>query len=175
MPTLWQLSKKFHRPTKFHKNYRKALRKNPQKAAHLAKNIIIVTPRKPNSARRKVAWVRIIYKKHGRVDRKPVYFFAHLNGDSDRFEKYFTQLSAGGGAQAGNTQNLRKDSLVLIRGGRTKDLPGLKYKMMRSKRESKYTLKPLPYMKRKRSKYAAKKVHTRKGLRNLWKFNFKYQ
>ena len=53
----------------------------------------------------------------------------------------------------GETHTLQEHSLVLIRGGRTKDLPGMRYKIIRGK----YDLRGLETRKNGRSKYGAKK------------------
>jgi small subunit ribosomal protein S12 len=81
-----------------------------------------MTPRKPNSARRRIARVRL---RTGKL------VFAYIQGE---------------------THNLLEYSTVLLRGGRANDLPGLKYKMVfgkfdfsppqgRKSRRSKYGLK----------------------------------
>jgi small subunit ribosomal protein S12 len=50
---------------------------------------------------------------------------------------------------------LQKHSVVLIRGGRVKDLPGLKYTIIRGK----FDLKRIAVRRQARSKYGAKKVY----------------
>lgn len=50
---------------------------------------------------------------------------------------------------------LQKHSVILVRGGRVKDLPGLKYTMIRGK----FDLKRLHSRRKARSKYGAKKVY----------------
>lgn len=87
--------------------------------------------------------MRIFYSKRGRLEQKAVHFFAYLNGDSDKFEQYLLDHNPNMSEKPGNTQYLRKHSRVLIRGGRTQDLPGLKYKIMRNKNENKSALQPL--------------------------------
>jgi small subunit ribosomal protein S12 len=81
-----------------------------------------MTPRKPNSARRRVARLRI-----GKKNSKKLYF-AYIQGEGHTLIEY---------------------SIVFIRGGRTNDLPGLKYKLVRGK----YNFRP-PYGRtKKRFKY----------------------
>jgi small subunit ribosomal protein S12 len=104
MPTLIQLMKKKRR-NKTRTNYKGALDKCPQKTAMVLK-AVIRKPKKPNSARRLVAIVRI-YKP---VKRVPVYF--------------------PGGTEFGGSK-LQNYAQVLIRGGRVRDLPGVRYKIIR--------------------------------------------
>lgn len=75
----------------------------PQKRGSCLK-VFVASPRKPNSAARRVA--KVILTSNRRVS------IAYCPGE-------------------GHT--LQKHSAVLIRGGRTKDLPGVKYKMLRGK------------------------------------------
>jgi len=81
------------------------------------------TPKKPNSAVRKIAKVRL-------SNRKEV--LAYIPGEG---------------------HNLQEHSVVLLRGGRTQDLPGLKYKIVRGV----YDFQGVPNRKQSRSKYGAKK------------------
>ncbi|MEA2103624.1 MAG: 30S ribosomal protein S12 [Candidatus Cloacimonadota bacterium] len=125
MPTISQLvrngRKKF---TKAKKN--KALDGCPQKRG-VCTRVYTTTPKKPNSALRKVARVRL------------------SNG------KEVTCYIPGEG------HNLQEHSLVLVRGGRVKDLPGVRYHLIRG------TLDAMGVDDRKqsRSKYGTKKT---KGL-----------
>jgi len=73
----------------------------PQKRG-VCRILRIMTPRKPNSAQRKVARVTLCNKK--------------------RITAYIP----------GQGHNLQEHSNVLVRGGRTKDLPGVRYKLMRN-------------------------------------------
>jgi small subunit ribosomal protein S12 len=123
MYTLAQILKKkrlFKKP----KNKRADLNKCPQKKATCLK-VFQMTPRKPNSALRKVAWV--------------------LLSNGHRVNVYIPGI--------GHT--LQKHSVVLIRGGRVKDLPGLKYTIIRGK----FDLKRIAVRRQARSKYGAKKVY----------------
>jgi len=95
----------------------------PQKKATCLK-VFHMTPRKPNSALRKVAWV--------------------LLSNGYRVNVYIPGM--------GHT--LQKHSVVLIRGGRVKDLPGMKYTIIRGK----FDLKRLSTRRQGRSKYGARKI-----------------
>jgi small subunit ribosomal protein S12 len=101
MPTLNQLCA-FARTKKNKKTKTPALQKNPQKRAVCVK-IFNRTPKKPNSALRKVAKVKI--------------------SNGKRVEAYIP----------GEGHNLQQYSSVLIRGGRVADLPGVKYHLIRGK------------------------------------------
>lgn len=104
-------------------NKKPALDKCPQKKGTCFRTFYL-TPKKPNSAIRKVA--RVILSNFLRVT-------AYIPGK-------------GG-------HNLQKHSVVLVRGGRKKDLPGIKYTIIRGK----YDLKPVPNRVQARSKYGIKK------------------
>jgi small subunit ribosomal protein S12 len=84
------------------KNRYRALDHCPQKKGTCIK-VFETTPRKPNSARRKVARVRL------------------SNG------RFITTSIPGQG------HNLQQHSVVLIRAGRVKDLPGVRYRVIRGK------------------------------------------
>ena len=99
MPTINQLVRKGRREPK-KKNKSPALQKNPQKRG-VCTRVYTTTPKKPNSALRKVARVRL------------------TNG----YE--VTSYIPGEG------HNLQEHSIVLIRGGRVKDLPGVRYHIVR--------------------------------------------
>ena len=121
MPTINQLIRK-GRTSTTSKTKSPALEGCPQKRG-VCTRVMTVTPKKPNSALRKVARAR---------------------------------LSNGIEATAyipGIGHNLQEHSVVLIRGGRVKDLPGVRYHIVRG---SKDTL-GVADRKRSRSKYGAKK------------------
>ncbi|MBT9130197.1 MAG: 30S ribosomal protein S12 [candidate division WS2 bacterium] len=99
MPTFSQLVKK-GRKVLVSKSKSPALDGNPQKRG-ICTRVYTMTPKKPNSALRKVARVRL----------------------SNRME--VTTYIPGIG------HNLQEHSVVLIRGGRVKDLPGIRYHMVR--------------------------------------------
>ena len=99
MPTINQLTRKPRRPVEA-RNKVPALQASPQKRG-VCTRVYTTTPKKPNSALRKVARVRL------------------TNG----FE--VTSYIPGEG------HNLQEHSIVLIRGGRVKDLPGVRYHVVR--------------------------------------------
>ena len=121
MPTINQLIRK-GRTSTTSKTKSPALEGCPQKRG-VCTRVMTVTPKKPNSALRKVARVRL----------------------SNGIE--VTAYTPGIG------HNLQEHSVVLIRGGRVKDLPGVRYHIVRG---SKDTL-GVADRKRSRSKYGAKK------------------
>ena len=99
MPTIQQLVRK-GRQSKRRKEATHALKGAPQRRG-VCTRVYTTTPKKPNSALRKVARVR---------------------------------LTTGGEVTAyipGEGHNLQEHSIVLIRGGRVKDLPGVRYKLIR--------------------------------------------
>ena len=99
MPTINQLIRK---PRVVQKAKKKvpALQQSPQKRG-VCTRVYTTTPKKPNSALRKVARVRI----SGGIE-----VTAYIPGEG---------------------HNLQEHSVVLIRGGRVKDLPGFRYKVIR--------------------------------------------
>ncbi len=121
MPTIEQLIRKGRRRLKS-KEKAPALQKCPQKRG-VCTRVVTTTPKKPNSALRKVARVRL------------------TNGIE------VTSYIPGEG------HNLQEHSVVLIRGGRVKDLPGVRYHIIRG------TLDAVGVQARRqgRSKYGAKK------------------
>jgi len=102
MPTLNQLCKRLVRKKKQYREKTPALQKNPQKKAICIK-VYTRTPKKPNSALRKVSKVKL--------------------SNGKKVEVYIP----------GEGHNLQQYSAVLIRGGRVQDLPGVKYHMIRGK------------------------------------------
>jgi len=126
MPTINQLILK-NRKQKKKKQKSPVLNKCPQKRGVCLK-IFIRTPKKPNSALRKVAKVRILDGKNRNI------VTAYIPGEG---------------------HNLQEHSIVLIRGGRVQDLPGVKYKIIRGK----YDLLGLRKRKQSRSKYGTKKKY----------------
>ena len=121
MPTVNQLVR-FGRSSKAAKSKVPALRQSPQKRG-VCTRVYTTTPKKPNSAMRKVARVRL------------------TNG----FE--VTSYIGGEG------HNLQEHSVVLIRGGRVKDLPGVRYHIVRGTLDS----TGVENRRRSRSKYGTKK------------------
>ncbi|MCY4515299.1 MAG: 30S ribosomal protein S12 [Candidatus Tectomicrobia bacterium] len=122
MPTIHQLVQKGRKRAK-KKTASPALRSNPQKRG-VCTRVYTSTPKKPNSALRKVARVRL------------------TNGVE------VTAYIPGVG------HNLQEHAIVLIRGGRVKDLPGVRYHIVRG------TLDTMGVQNRKkgRSKYGAKRA-----------------
>jgi small subunit ribosomal protein S12 len=121
MPTISQLVKKGRKRLKKKKKTR-ALQENPLRRG-VCIRVYTATPKKPNSALRKVARVRL------------------TNGAE------ITAYIPGVG------HNLQEHSIVLVRGGRVRDLPGVRYKIVRG------TLDTAGVEDRKssRSRYGAKK------------------
>src|SRR6202521_5189228 len=99
MPTINQLVRQSRRDVQ-KKEKAPALKSNPQKRG-VCTRVYTTTPKKPNSALRKVARVRI----SGSIE-----VTAYIPGEG---------------------HNLQEHSVVLVRGGRVKDLPGVRYKVVR--------------------------------------------
>ena len=121
MPTINQLVRQ-GRKTKTVKSPVPALDQNPQKSG-VCLSVTTTSPKKPNSALRKIARVKLSNGQEGTV---------YIPGEG---------------------HNLQEHSVVLIRGGRVRDLPGVRYHVIRG------TLDASGVAKRKqgRSKYGAKK------------------
>ena len=120
MPTVNQLIRK-PRIAPVKRNKVPAMQENPQKRG-VCTRVYTTTPKKPNSALRKVARVRL------------------SNG------KEITAYIPGEG------HNLQEHSIVLIRGGRVKDLPGVRYHIVRGTLDA----AGVTGRKQSRSKYGAK-------------------
>jgi len=121
MPTINQLVRKGRKSQK-NKTKSPALAGCPQKRGTCTR-VMTVTPKKPNSALRKVARARL---------SNGIEVTAYIPGIG---------------------HNLQEHSVVLIRGGRVKDLPGVRYHIIRGTKD---TL-GVADRKRSRSKYGAKK------------------
>ncbi|MBU0469378.1 MAG: 30S ribosomal protein S12 [Candidatus Omnitrophica bacterium] len=121
MPTIQQLIRK-SRIQKKKKTKSPALQNSPFKRG-VCLQVRTMTPKKPNSALRKIARVRL----------------------SNKFE--VTSYIPGEG------HNLQEHSIVLIRGGRVKDLPGVRYHIVRGTLDTSGVAK----RKKSRSKYGTKK------------------
>ena len=121
MPTINQLLRKGRRKIET-KSKVPALGGSPQKRG-VCTRVYTTTPKKPNSALRKVAKVRL------------------TNG--------YEVISYIGG----EGHNLQEHSVVLIRGGRVKDLPGVRYHIVRGSLD----LQGVKDRKQSRSKYGAKR------------------
>lgn len=121
MPTIQQLVRK-GRSAKKDPSPTPALKESPQRRG-VCTRVYTTTPRKPNSALRKVARVR---------------------------------LSSGTEVTAyipGIGHNLQEHSMVLVRGGRVRDLPGVRYKVVRGSLDT----QGVKNRKQSRSKYGTKK------------------
>ena len=121
MPTINQLMRKPRKP-KPTRNKVPALEGSPQRRG-VCTRVYTTTPKKPNSALRKVAKVRL------------------TNG--------YEVISYIGG----EGHNLQEHSVVLIRGGRVKDLPGVRYHTVRGALDAAGVAK----RRQSRSKYGAKR------------------
>ncbi len=99
MPTIQQLVRQ-GRSSKFTKSKTPALKGSPQRRG-VCTRVYTTTPKKPNSALRKVARVKLT---------SAVEVTAYIPGEG---------------------HNLQEHSMVLVRGGRVKDLPGVRYKIVR--------------------------------------------
>merc|ERR1711878_203369 len=117
-----QLCKK-KRNSKVRRTKVPALQASPQKKGVCVK-IFLRTPKKPNSALRKLARLRLTNEK---------IISAYIPGEGHSLQEYST---------------------ALIRGGRVKDLPGIKYKLVRGKLD----FGGLKNRKNARSKYGTKKL-----------------
>ncbi|CRG98241.1 apicoplast ribosomal protein S12, putative (apicoplast) [Plasmodium gallinaceum] len=105
------------------KNNNYLLNKCPQKKGIVLK-ILIKTPKKPNSALRKVAKIKLSNNKE---------LLAYIPGEG---------------------KSIQEHNFVLIKGGRVKDLPGIKYKIIRGSLDSIGVIN----RKTSRSKYGTKKI-----------------
>lgn len=121
MPTINQLVRK-GRQTSVKKSTAPALKECPQKRG-VCTRVYTATPKKPNSALRKVARVRLT--------------------NSIEVTAYIPGIG----------HNLQEHSVVLIRGGRVKDLPGVRYHVVRGALDT----AGVADRKQSRSKYGAKK------------------
>jgi small subunit ribosomal protein S12 len=122
MPTISQLIRK-QRRTKIKKSKSPALTECPQRRG-VCLQVKTMTPKKPNSALRKIARVRL----------------------SNRIE--VTSYIPGEG------HNLQEHSIVLVRGGRVKDLPGVRYHIVRGTLDT----AGVNNRKKSRSKYGTKRA-----------------
>ena len=121
MPTLNQLIKKGREKSR-KKNKAPALKACPQRRG-VCLQVKTQTPKKPNSALRKIARVRLTNQ---------IEVTAYIPGEG---------------------HNLQEHSIVLIRGGRVKDLPGVRYHIIRGTLDT----SGVADRKRSRSKYGTKR------------------
>ncbi|HON88301.1 MAG TPA: 30S ribosomal protein S12 [Spirochaetia bacterium] len=121
MPTINQLVRKGRKQSVW-KTKSPALQECPQRRG-VCTRVMTVTPKKPNSALRKVARVRLSNK---------IEITAYIPGIG---------------------HNLQEHSVVLVRGGRVKDLPGVRYHIIRGTKDT----HGVADRKQGRSKYGAKR------------------
>lgn len=121
MPTINQLVRQPREPKK-RRSKSPALQQCPQRRG-VCLQVKTKTPKKPNSALRKVAWVRLSTGQE---------VIAYIGGEG---------------------HNLQEHSIVLVRGGRVKDLPGVRYHIVRGTLDC----AAVKDRKQSRSKYGAKK------------------
>jgi small subunit ribosomal protein S12 len=121
MPTINQLVRKGRDPQKA-KSKVPAMEANPQKRG-VCTRVYTTTPKKPNSALRKVAKVRLVNQRE---------VITYIPGEG---------------------HNLQEHSVVLIRGGRVRDLPGVRYHVLRGVLDT----QGVKDRKQSRSKYGAKR------------------
>ena len=121
MPTIQQLVRQ-GRSSKFTKSKTPALKGSPQRRG-VCTRVYTTTPKKPNSALRKVARVRL---------SSGIEVTAYIPGEG---------------------HNLQEHSIVLVRGGRVKDLPGVKYHIVRGALDT----SGVEDRRQSRSKYGAKR------------------
>ena len=121
MPTIQQLVRR-GRAEKTTKTSTTALKGSPQRRG-VCTRVYTTTPKKPNSALRKVARVRLT---------SGMEITAYIPGEG---------------------HNLQEHSIVLVRGGRVKDLPGVRYKIIRGSLDT----QGVKNRKQSRSRYGAKR------------------
>ena len=121
MPTINQLVRKGRKKT-VDKSKTPALKGNPQKRG-VCTRVFTTSPKKPNSALRKVARVRLV---------NGIEVTAYIPGEG---------------------HNLQEHSIVLVRGGRVRDLPGVRYKIIRGA----YDCAAVQNRMQSRSRYGAKR------------------
>jgi small subunit ribosomal protein S12 len=121
MPTVNQLIKEGRSPVK-KRDKSPALNSCPQRRG-VCTRVYTTTPKKPNSALRKVAKIRLTNKQE---------VIGYIPGEG---------------------HNLQEHSVVMIRGGRVKDLPGVRYHIIRGVLDT----QGVKNRKQRRSKYGAKR------------------
>ena len=121
MPTINQLVRKPRELTR-EKSKSPALKNCPQKRG-VCTRVFTTSPKKPNSALRKVARVRLV---------NGIEVTAYIPGEG---------------------HNLQEHSIVLVRGGRVRDLPGVRYKIIRGA----YDCAAVQNRMQSRSRYGAKR------------------
>lgn len=127
MPTIQQLVRKGRTQIEY-KSKSQALKSCPQRRG-VCTRVYTTTPKKPNSALRKVAKVRLTNGNE---------IIAYIPGEG---------------------HNLQEHSIVLVRGGRVKDLPGVRYHIVRGALDT----AGVDGRRQRRSKYGAKKPKASTG------------
>jgi len=122
MPTINQLVRKSREKVEYTSKSR-ALNSSPQKRG-VCTRVYTTTPKKPNSALRKVAKVRLV---------NGIEVICYIPGEG---------------------HNLQEHSIVLVRGGRVKDLPGVRYTIVRGALDT----AGVNNRKKSRSKYGTKRA-----------------
>ncbi|MBL7804448.1 MAG: 30S ribosomal protein S12 [Saprospiraceae bacterium] len=121
MPTINQMVRKGREQVEY-KSKSRALSSSPQKRG-VCTRVYTTTPKKPNSALRKVAKVRLV---------NGIEVICYIPGEG---------------------HNLQEHSIVLVRGGRVKDLPGVRYTIVRGALDT----AGVNNRKKSRSKYGSKR------------------
>ncbi|MCC7506764.1 MAG: 30S ribosomal protein S12 [Saprospiraceae bacterium] len=121
MPTINQIVRKGREQVEY-KSKSRALSSSPQKRG-VCTRVYTTTPKKPNSALRKVAKVRLV---------NGIEVICYIPGEG---------------------HNLQEHSIVLVRGGRVKDLPGVRYSIVRGALDT----AGVNNRKKSRSKYGSKR------------------
>jgi small subunit ribosomal protein S12 len=121
MPTINQLVRNSREKVEY-KSKSRALSSSPQKRG-VCTRVYTTTPKKPNSALRKVAKVRLV---------NGIEVICYIPGEG---------------------HNLQEHSIVLVRGGRVKDLPGVRYTIVRGALDT----AGVNNRKKSRSKYGSKR------------------
>jgi small subunit ribosomal protein S12 len=129
MPTINQLIKK-KRKIKKRRTKVLSLKSCPQRKGVCIEIRNNVSPKKPNSAKRKVAKVKLTTGRHVLA------------------------------AIPGQGHNLQKFSIVMVRGGRARDIPGIRYKLIKGKYD--FSLYERIERKKSRSKYGYPKIKKNK-------------
>ena len=135
MPTIHQLIERNPRKRKKPESKSPALRNSPQRKG-VCVRVYVRNPKKPNSAKRKVTNVLLSARGNN----------SSASGTSGKQSKTNTRII---GYIPGEGHTLQEHSVVLIRGGRVKDLPGVKYHLI----PGVFDFKNIKKRKRKRSKY----------------------
>ena len=137
MPTIQQLVRK-GRVQQFAKKTAPALKECPQRRG-VCTRVYTVTPKKPNSALRKVARVRLT---------NGMEVTSYIPGEGHNLQEHSMVLIRGG-----RVKDLPGVRYHIVRGGRVKDLPGVRYKIIRGSLDT----QGVRNRKQARSRYGAKK------------------